>query len=342
MKKLLLLTILLLCIPFLIVSCSESKKVLYIYNWAEYINPELINKFEQDYNCKIVMDYFDSNEAMYAKLKVGSPGYDLIVPSSYMASIMNKQKMIINLDKSKIPNIKYIESKYSEKTEDPKMQYSFPYVISFTGLGYNRKKIPNLKPTWSVFEDKRYYHQISMFNDMRESIGAALKCLGYSLNTTDDKQLADAKQLMINWKKNLAAYQNEEAKTSLASGILMVIQIYNGNIIQMQSDMPEIDFLIPEEGTSIGVDVLVIPSDSENKELAYKFINFMYEPENCAKNMKYINYLCPNIKAMELVEKSLLGKITIPDELFKKSEVIKDVGRANANYVKMWDEIKAY
>ncbi len=183
MKKSLLLAILVLLIPSLFISCSKSKRVLYIYNWSEYIAPELMDKFEKDYNCKIVIDYFDSNEAMYAKLKVGSPGYDLIVPSSYMASIMNKQKMILNLDKSKIPNIKYIEPKYSEKTEDPKMQYSVPYAISFTGLGYNKKKTPDVKPTWSIFEDKQYYRQISMFNDMRESIGAALKYLRYSLNT---------------------------------------------------------------------------------------------------------------------------------------------------------------
>jgi len=342
MKKLLLLIILFLFIPFLFVSCSKSKKVLYIYNWAEYINPELVNKFEKDFNCKIIMDYFDSNEAMYAKLKVGSPGYDLIIPSSYMASIMNKEKMIIALDKSKIPNVKFIEPKYPAKTEDPKMQYSVPYTISFTGLGYNKKKTPNIKPTWGVFGDKKYYRQISMFNDMRESIGAALKYLGYSLNTTDEKQLANAKQLMIQWKKNIAAYQNEEAKTSLADGILLVIQIYNGNIIQMQSDIPEMDFLIPAEGTSIGIEVMVIPSDSENRELAYSFINFMCEPENSTKNMEYINYLCPNTKAIELVNKNLLKKITISDALFKKSEVIKDIGKENAKYVRIWDEIKAY
>ena len=234
------------------------------------------------------------------------------------------------------------EENDSEKTEDPKMQYSVPYAVSFTGLGYNKKKTPAVKPTWSIFGDKQYYHQISMFNDMRESIGAALKYLGYSLNTTDDKQLAEAKQLMIKWKKNLAAYQNEEAKTSLADGILLVIQIYNGNMIQMQSDTPEMGFLIPEEGTSIGVEVLVIPSDSENRELAYNFINFMYEPENCAKNMEYIAYLCPNTKALELMDKDLLGKIIISDELFKKSEVIKDIGGENTKYVRMWDEIKAH
>ena len=266
---------------------------------------------------------------------------DLIVPSSYMASIMKKEEMIINLDKSKILNIKYIETKYSEKTEDPTMQYCVPYTISFAGLGYNNKKTPNIKPTWDVFGDKQYYHQISMFNDMRESVGAALKYLGYSINTIDDKELADAKELMIKWKKNLAAYQNEESKTSLADGILLVIQIYNGNIIQMQSDTLEMDFVIPEEGTSIGLDVLVIPSDSKNKELAYKFINFMYEPENCAKNMEYIAYLCPHTKALELVDKDLLNKITISNEIFNKSEVIKDLGKENTKYVRMWDEIKA-
>lgn len=342
MKKFILTAIVLLLSSFLFVSCSKRKQTLHIYNWSEYVDPTLINRFERDYNCKIVMDYFDSNEAMYAKLKIGNPGYDLIVPSSYMASMMYKENMLMKIDKSKIPNVEYVDLEYPKKTEDPNMEYSVPYAVSFTGLGYNKNKTPDLKPTWGVFGDRQFHHKISMFNDMRETIGAGLKYLGYSINTTDDKQLAEVKDLLIKWKQNLAAYQNEESKTSLADGILLVIQIYNGNIIQMQTDLPEMAFVIPEEGTSIGLDVLVIPAGSKNQELAYNFINFLYDPTNCALNMSYIAYLCPNTKALSLLDNYFLKEISIPEKLLKKSEIIRDLGPANDKYVKIWNEIKTH
>ncbi len=322
-------------------SCSRKKNTLYVYNWSDYISPGLIKKFEKKYDCSLVFDYFDSNEAMYAKLKVGCSGYDLIVPSSYMASIMYKQKMIKKLDKSKIPNLKYAVYKYSEKTEDTNMDYSIPYAISFTGIGYNTKKVSNIKPSWGMFGDKQYAERMTMLDDMREAIGASLKYLGYSLNTVDDKQLNDAKKLMLEWKNNLAAYQSDAAKSSLGAGILLLIQAYNGDIYQMQDDNSNLDFILPEQGTSIGVDTMVIPSDAVNTELAYEFINFYYDPKNCAENMKYIYYLCPNKAALELLEENFIKKITVPDKIFKKSEVIQDLGVDNEKYVSIWDEIKA-
>ena len=341
MKKIFCLVLCLSSVLILCGSCIRKKNALYIYNWSDYISPKLIEKFEKINDCRLIFDYFDSNEAMYAKLKVGCSGYDLIVPSSYMASIMYKQKMIRKIDKTKIPNLKYAVYKYSEKTEDPNMDYSVPFAISFTGIGYNAKNVKNIKPSWGMFGDKEYAERMTMLDDMREAIGASLKYLGYSLNTVEDKQLNEARQLMLEWKNNLAAYQSDAAKSSLGAGILLLIQAYNGDIYQMQGDNSELDFILPEQGTSIGIDTMVIPTDAANTELAYKFINFIYDPKNCAENMKYIYYLCPNKEALKLLDKNFLEKITVPEKIFNKSEVIKDLGADNEKYVSIWDEIKA-
>ncbi|HJO95347.1 MAG TPA: spermidine/putrescine ABC transporter substrate-binding protein [Victivallales bacterium] len=339
MKKIISFVLLLIAILSL-TSCSDGKRTLYIYNWSDYIAPDLLTKFQNKYNCNVVIDYFDSNEAMYAKIEVSNSGYDIIFPSSYMADIMRRQHLIRKLDKSKIPNIKYVDRIYTDKTADPNMNYSVPYMISLSGIAYDKRVVKNIKPTWGVFGDKKYAGRMTMFDDMREAIGAALKYLGYSYNSTNDAQLEQAKELMLKWKKNLAAYQVDEAKTSLGAGILLVIQAYNGDIYQMLPDSPQLGFVYPEEGTSIGLDTMVIPSDSKNTDLAYKFINFMYEPKNSIDNMKYVFYLCPNRKAMKMLDKNFLSEITLPKELFKKSEVIHNLGRYNEKYVKIWDEIK--
>jgi len=341
-KKFIFLILLLLCISILITSCSKGKRTLYIYNWSDYMSSDLMAKFEKDYNCKIITDYFDSNEAMYAKLRVAGGSYDIIVPSSYMAAVMNHEKLLTKLDFSKLSNAKDMDMRYSAKTEDPNMEYSIPYAISFTGLGYNKKKLgKRIENSWSAFGNPEYYRKITMLNDMREALGASLKYLGYSLNTVDDKELSQAKNQMLKWKKNIAAYQSDEAKSSLAYNILNAIQCYNGDIISMQEDNPDLDFALPKEGTSIGVDTIVIPLNAQNPDLAYEFINFMYEPKNCSDNMDYIGYLCPNEPAVALLDKDFLLTITIDEELFNKSEVIKDLGYNNTKYVTIWEEILA-
>jgi spermidine/putrescine transport system substrate-binding protein len=332
----------LMCLSFLFISCSKQEKnVLHVYNWSDYLAPELGRKFEKEYNCKLIFDYYDSNEAMFAKIKAGCTGYDVIFPSSYMADIMNKQKMLLQIDKSKIPNLKYIDKRYLNKTNDQGMKFSIPYVVSYSGIGYNCNEVKDIKPTWGMFSDEGYKNRITMFDDMREAIGAALKYLGYSLNTVNDKELYFAKIQMLKWKQNIAAYQVDEAKTSVGAGILLLIQMYNGDAYLMNQDNPNIKFVVPEEGTSIGVDDVVIPADAVNVDLAYKFINFLCNPKNAAVNMDYIGCICPNTKAYKLIDKNLYEGLTLPDSLLGKSEVIHDLGENNIKYVELWDEIKA-
>lgn len=326
----------------LVAGCGKPTKKLYVYNWSDYMAPEVVAKFEKQFDCKVVVDYFDSNEAMYAKLKAGVSGYDLIFPSSYIAAVMRAQGMLLELDHAKLPNLKQVMREYTAKTEDKAMAYSVPYAVTFTGLGYNLKDIKDFKPSWGVFGDAKLKGRMTMLNDMREAIGAALKFQGHSYNSVDDQELEQAKTLLLAWKANLAAFAVDEAKVGLAASDFLVSQSYNGDILQLAADKPFIAFATPAEGTAMSVDVMVVPAQAKNPGLAHDFINFIYSPDVCAENMRYICYLTPCQAALDKLDKSLRDNpaFMLSPALMAKSEVIRDLGKDNAKYVKLWDTIK--
>lgn len=323
--------------------CSDSRPVLNIYNWADYMNPDVLKKFEKQYNCRIVLDTFDSNEAMYAKLKAGAQGYDLIFPTSYMAAIMKEQGMLQPLKHDLIPNLGNMDHKYLALTQDPQMEYGVPYLISITGIGYNKARLGELEPTWNLFTKPEVAQRCTLLNDMRESIGAALKSLGYSLNTTNDAELAAAQQVLIGWKKNIAKFEVEEALRGLASSEFLLVHAYNGDILQAMDENKDLAFLVPKEGTSIASDDMVIPANADQVELAHAFINFILDPANSAANMEFVSYLAPNVEGQKLVSQEFRDNpaIFIDPAVMAKSEVIRDLGADNDKYTRVWDAVKA-
>jgi spermidine/putrescine transport system substrate-binding protein len=329
---------------FVFAGCAQKKKELFVYTWADYIEPGLVTAFEQQNNCTVVIDTFDSNETMHAKLKAGATGYDVIVPSSYMVEIMAKEGLLQPLDHAKVPNLKNIDPLYLEKFAlDPKMEYGIPYMLGSTGIGYVISKVPDFKPTWRMFENPAYAKRMMLFNDMREVLGAALKCLGYSLNSTNPEEISQAKDLVLKWKKNLAKFDSEQYKPGLASAEFLVAQGYSGDVMQIMEENKDIGYAIPEEGTSFACDDLVIPKGAPSPDLAYAFINFVHEPAHAAKNIAYVYYWCPNKPAYDLLEEDVKTDESLfpPEEVLAKCEVIKDLGEANQLYIKAWDEIKA-
>jgi spermidine/putrescine transport system substrate-binding protein len=316
---------------------------LFIYNWADYLDPELIKEFETKFQCRVTIDYFDSNESMYAKLKAGVSGYDLLFPTSYVATVMQQQKMLMPIDLQKIPNAKHIMPNILEKLDDPKMDYSVPYAVSFAGIGYNCEVIKDLTPTWKVFGDKKNAGRMTMLNDVRQAFGAALKSLGYSFNSTNDKELEAARDLLIQWKKNLASFSVDDAKLGLASKDFMVIQQYNGDILQIAKEKKYVKFVVPEEGTGLAIDLMVIPATANEPDLAHQFINFMNQPENSARNMQFIHYLMPNEAGAKLIPDELKNNpsFIIKPEIFVKCEVIRDLGDNTKKYIQYWNDVKA-
>jgi len=323
--------------------CRKSAPVLHLYTWADYIDPDLVKQFEQENGCQVMIDTFDSNEAMYAKLKAGAVGYDVIVPSSYMVKLMFEQGMLRKLQKNLLPNLSHVDPEYLKLALDPGMDHSVPYMITYTGIAYLRNKVKNVEPSWTVLNRADLKGRMTMLNDMRESIGAGLKFLGFSLNTTDEGQLQAARDVLIGWKKNLAKFENEQYKTGLASGEFLVVHGYSGDILKVQEENKEIAFFLPREGFSLSCDDLVIPRAAKEVELAHAFINFLTAPPVAAKNTEFICYLAPNQDAYPLLSEETRNNPIIfpPPEVRAKGEVIRDLGEHNAKYTKVWDEIKA-
>ncbi len=323
--------------------CGKAKPVLNIYTWADYVKPALLSRFEKENACRVEIDTFESNEAMYAKLKAGATGYDLLTPSSYMVSLMHAQKMILPLDHGFLPNLVHVDPEILKMAIDKTMDHSVPYMLTTTGLAYLKSEVKDFKPSWSMFDRSDLRGRMTMLNDMREVIGAGLKSLGYSLNTVDEKELAEAKAVILGWEKNLAKFENEQYKTGVASGEFLLVQGYSGDILQVQRENPDVTFAVPEEGTSISCDDLVIPQGAKQIRLAYAFINFIHDPAVAAENTEFIRYLCPNKDCYPLLSPGLRNNpaLFLKPEVRAKSEFIGDLGGLNRLYIKIWDEIKA-
>ncbi len=330
---------------FLAANCGGGKKaepVLHVYTWSDYIKPELVDRFEKENRCRVVFDTFDSNEAMYAKLKAGATGYDVITPSSYMVSLMQSQGMLLPLDHALLPNRVHVDPEYLAIAIDKKMAYSAPYMLTNTGIAYLKSKVADFAPSWGMFGRADLKGRMVMLNDMRETIGAALKFLGYSLNSTDPAELAKARDVVLGWEANLAKFENEQYKNGIASGEFLLVHGYSGDILQVQAENPDIAFAMPREGGAISCDDMVIARSAQEVKLAHAYINFLCDPAVAAENTAFTQFLCPNKSSYPLLERSIRENagIFLPADVKAKCEVLNDLGEKNALYVKVWDEIK--
>ena len=323
--------------------CGPRKPVLHVYTWSDYLKPELVRQFERTHGCRVVIDTYDSNESMYAKLKAGATGYDLLFPSSYMVKIMREQGMLRKLDHSLLPNLGNVDPDYLAMAEDRQMEYSVPYTVSITCLGFLGSRVENFEPTWAMFGRADLRGRMTMLDDYRETIGAALKFLGYSLNTVDDAELAQAKDVVVGWKRNLAKFENEQYKTGLASREFLLVHGYGGDLMQVQEENADIEIAVPREGTALSFDDMVIPVSARQADLAHAFIDFILRPEVAAELTEFICYLCPNLPSYERLSQEIRDNPILfpPPDVVKKLEMIADLGADNAKYARIWDEIKA-
>jgi spermidine/putrescine transport system substrate-binding protein len=327
----------------LLAHCGQRGPVLHIYTWADYFKPALVARFENENRCRVIIDTYDSNETMYAKLKAGAGGYDLLTPTSYMVSLMNSQGLVRKLDHSLLPNLAHVDPEYLKLAIDKTMDHSVPYMVVNTVIAYLGSRVGDFEPSWAMFDRSDLKGRMTLLNDMRETIGAGLKFLGYSLNTTAEEELAEAKEVVVRWKRNIAKFENEQYKTGIASGEFLLVQGYSGDILQVQQENPDVLFAVPREGTAISVDDLIIPAGSKETGLAHAFINFLHTPAVAAENTTFLKYLCPNKEAYDLLDEDLKRNpgIFMDPEVRARSEIIADLGESLALYIKVWDEIKA-
>ncbi|MCX7004883.1 MAG: spermidine/putrescine ABC transporter substrate-binding protein [bacterium] len=323
--------------------CQKAKPVLHVFNWADYLKPELVQRFERENNCSVVIDTFDSNESMYNKLKAGATGYDVIFPSSYFVDMMVKQKMLLPLDHAQLTNLVHLDPAYMRFATDPAMQYSVPYMMSSTGIAYRKDRVKDFTPSWRMFDRADLKGRTTLMNDYRETIGAALKFLGYSVNTTNTAELTKARAVVIRWKKLIAKFENEQYKNGIAAGEFLLVHGYNGDLLQVANENTNVVFELPAEGALVALDNMAILKTAQNVALAHKFINFIHDPKVAAENIEFVLFLCPNKDAYQYLSAATRTNPVIfpPAAVLDKCESQRDLGPATALYLKLWDEIKA-
>ena len=340
MKKILLFLLTIMVLT----SCSKDESnVLYVYNWGEYIEPALLDKFEKETGIKVIYDTFEQNEDMYMKVKEGGSNYDVVVPSDYMAEKMIKQGMLEKIDYSKIPNFKYIDQRFRNLDYDPKNEYTVPYMWGTVGILYNKNKVKEKVDSWNILWDEKYKDNIIMMNSTRDTLGVALKRLGYSMNSRNDAELEKAKQSLIKQKDLVLAYLVDETKTQMVNEEADLAVMYSGDAIVSKGENENLEYVIPKEGSNLWFDTLAILKNAKNKENAEKFINFMTNPENAQLNAEYIGYSLPSTQARKLLDKEIQEDQTAYPDLskHKNMEIFKDPSDFVEKYDDIWADIKA-
>ena len=316
---------------------------LNLYNWAEYIDPDLVDAFAAEYGVEMTVDVYDSNEAMQPIISAGNSGYDLIIPSDYMVAILIAGEDIQPLNKDAIPNLSNISPDFSDLVYDPAGDYSVPYQWGTTGLAVDTAVVGTDFPrSWSIVFDAsfadRFAGQISLLNDPRETLGAALKYLGYSLNTTDDAELEEAKELVSEARSRVAAFDTDQADELLTTGETAIAHGYSGDMFTqfLETDDPSrYVYFVPEEGGTRWIDNMAIPHDAPNPCTAHTFINWILDAENGAALSNYNYYSTPNAAALDGLEQELLDFVADPVVIpggVGSLEEIQDTGDFEINY----------
>ena len=327
---------------------AEAAKEIVMYNWTEYIDPDLYGEFEAATGIHVVEDNFSSNEEMLAKLQGGAAGYAVTVPSDYTVAIMIEEGLLAKLDKANIPNITNLAERFTQVPYDSGNEYCVPYMWGTTGFGYDSTKV-DPPDSWSVFfepdPNSDIYGRVTMLDDPRESFAAALAYLGYDINTTDEAQLNEAKDLLVKAKAQLAGYDSDTYEDLVASGENLLAHGWNGDFLVAMDENENIAYVTPEEGGVVFVDNLCIPASTtpEQKLAGEALINFLLDPEVAARNSEYIYYASPNKAAEEFLPEDFLSDTSIYPlaEVLDKLQYLEPVGEAESIYQRLWDEVKS-
>jgi spermidine/putrescine transport system substrate-binding protein len=328
---------------------SQLSKELQLYTWVEYIDPDLKERFEADCGVKVTETNYDSNETLLATLQSGAVGYDIIVPSDYMVQILISEDMLIPLDYSLIPNYKNMGKAHVGQYFDPEQKYVAPYFWGTSGFAVDTNALPNAEASWkTVFEPSpEVCGKISMLDDPRETVGAALMYLGYPINDTDPAHLEEAKNVLIEQSKCVKAYDSQSNDDLIVQGETVVGHIWTGDAIL--AGLPDaggregIVYMIPEEGCTIWQDNMAIPNGAPNVYTAHIFINYLNDARRAAQNAEFVGYGTPNEASKAFIDPEMLANPGIypPAETFEHLQWIEDVGDALELYDRIWTEFKA-
>lgn len=287
---------------------KSGKDTLTIFNWGEYIDPDLLKQFEKETGIHVIYETFDSNEAMMTKIQQGGTAYDIAIPSEYMIEKMKEEDLLIPLDHAKIPNIKNIDPYFLDLPFDYDNQYSVPYFWGTVGIVYNPSLVGDLDfSSWEDLWDPSLKRTVFLVDGAREVIGMGLNSLGYSLNSLDQHELRAATDKLIQLAPNVKAIIGDEITPLMINNEASVALTWSGQAADMMSENEELNFAVPEEGSNLWFDNMVIPKTSQNIDGAHAFINFMLDADASAQNADYVGYSTPNIAAMALMDEEVVA-----------------------------------
>lgn len=343
-----LLTCLLLMTVFTMMpGCGQNNVVLNVYNWGYYLDPELITKFQDETGIKVNYEEFDTNESMLAKVEAGGTKYDVIFPSDYVIEEMIGKGMLAKIDLNNVPNFQYIDDRFKNLDYDPQNEYSIPYFWGTLGILYNNEVVTEPVDSWDILWDEKYSGQILMLKSMRDTIGVALKKLGYSVNSTNPDEIEQAKNLLIEQKSLVNGYYVDEIKDMMINGDAALALNWSGAAMDIYwEEVENIEYAVPKEGSNLWFDCMVIPTASQHKKEAEMFINFLLDPDNAYQNTEYVGYATPNKAALDMVREASPEVVEMeayypPDEVLDRCEVFIDLGDKKELYNQAWIELQA-
>jgi spermidine/putrescine transport system permease protein len=336
--------LLVLLFPFLLGRPGRGgdERVLNLYIWSNYIAPETLREFEDRFKARVNVDLYDTNEALLAKIGAGNVAYDVLCPSNYVVDILRKQGLLRPLDRSALPHLVNIDARFLGRDFDPGNRYSVPYFWGTCGIGYNRRRVGRVD-SWAALFDPRFEGRILMLDDPRETLGAALKRMGMSLNTREQGPLLSAQRMLLAQKPLVKTYDSANYHDALLSGDVWLAQGWNGQFARVMAKDPDLEYAIPKEGASLFLDNLVIPARAGNPVLAHAFLDFTMEAETAAEICRTMGYSTPNRAALHLLPPEIRQNPAIfPEEdALARLELIEDLGETTVLYDRLWTEVKS-
>lgn len=310
-------------------STQGTTDKLVIYNWGDYIDPELLEEFTAETGIQVDYQTFDSNESMYTKIKQGGTTYDLTIPSEYMISKMTEENMLIKLDKSKIEGLENIDPQFMGLSFDKNNDYSIPYFWGTLGIVYNETMVENPPQEWEDLWSEEYRDNIMLIDGVREVMGFGLQSLGHSLNSKNPAEIEKAAEHLYNLTPNVKAIVADEIKGYMIQDAAAIAVSFSGEASEMLDGNENLHYVVPSKGSNLWFDNMVIPKTAKNLDGAYAFMSFMLRPENALRNAEYVGYSTPIPAA-----KAMLDEETQNDESFypseetmKKMEVYDNLGQ---------------
>jgi spermidine/putrescine transport system substrate-binding protein len=325
---------------------SAKTDQLYIYTWSQYTDQQLLSTFTTQTGIKVLVDTFDSNDVMLAKLQASGGGaYSVIYPSDYMVQKMVEKDLLTELNHEQLIGLENLFKQFQNPSYDPNNRYSLPFSWGTTGFIYNSEKLENAPEDWEYLwqNQDKLNKRITLLNDVREVMGATLKMLGYSYNSQNEKEIQAAYQKLRSLKPAIAAFDTDAWQNQILAGDLWLAMCYSSDGVKISKENPKLKYVIPRSGSSLWTDTIVIPKTATNLPGAYSWINLLLQPDVAAAISKRLNISTPNRAGFEQLPNQIQNNTNLfpPQAILNQCERVSPVGEFEEIYERYWTQLLA-